>query len=658
MQNAFIRNRTEEFGHDIWSSYVLPPYFPGLGLNQARKSVVLEGGRGCGKTALLRYLSYQSQFSPERSEVPDEALKTIGLYLKADSQYFSGFTGAGFTDTQWQNVFEHALCLALAEQIVGSIQSLNASAKRAGQWGGTDKLDFNDAAGGFVTGGLPPGIDAFEKWLRTQRQNLSRWFKSFDVAAPPELLPLREFLAELIGEARKKLPYLANSVFAVYIDEYENLLEYQQKLLNTLIKSGEPPLIFHVAMKPNGMRTRKTTGPETIQEVADFRLIKLDDALAPQFKLFAAELFFFRLIGEAGVHESETPVSLEVLRDEHQIGTRLTDTAYQARVLAEMGRILPGKTYAEIAREALADPVLLGRWKRLVTMALVQSKSSLTAEDFLFESDPDASAVCAALLHQRSKTPHLVLEELRKHVAGTSSKFRDADWIHHFLVGTLLLLYLPYRQRSCPVYAGFDAFAKLSRTSVRHFLELCHLSIGTYSQSRRLGDFNVAVDVQAKAAFSASQKFRKEVTGNGDQGNRLLAVVNFLGKLFRLSQARPSQSEAERTHFSILDDGVTGDSRSLLDEAVKWSVLLEEPETKVKGNRYESNDYVLNPIYAPFFGISFNKGRKLEIQSRDADVILSGPIEQFTQLLRQYEKKWAIVSNEDQFEFDLDSGDE
>lgn len=657
MQNAFIRNRTEEFGHDIWSSYVLPPYFPGLGLNEARKSVVLEGGRGCGKTALLRYLSYQSQFSPERSDVPDEALKTIGLYLKADSQYFSGFTGAELTEIQWQNVFEHALCLALAEQVVGSIKSLNAGTKRTGQWGNIEKLDFNDAAGGFVEGGLPSDIDAIEKWLRMQRQGLSRWFKSFDETKPPELLPLREFLGELIGEARRKLPYLANSVFAVYIDEYENLLEYQQKLLNTLIKSGEPPLIFHVAMKPNGMRTRKTTGPETIQEVADFRLIKLDDLLAPQFKLFAAELFFFRLIGEAGVHESETPVSLEVLRDEHQIGARFADAAYQTRVFAEMDRILPGKAYSKIACDALADPVLLGRWKKLVATALTDSKSSLKAEDFLFETEPAASVVCAALLHQRSKTPPLVLQELRKHVDGKPSNFRDGDWIHRLLVGTLLLLYLPYRQRSCPVYAGFDAFAKLSRTSVRHFLELCHLSIGSYAQSRQLSDFSVSIDAQARAAFSASQKFRKEVTGNGDQGNRLLAVVNVLGKLFRLSQARLSQSEAERTHFSILDEEVVGNSKSVLDEAVKWSVLFEEPETQVKGNRYESNDYVLNPIYAPFFGISFNKGRKLEIRSRDADVILSGPIEQFTLLLRQYEKKWVIASNEDQFEFDLDSGD-
>ncbi len=653
MQNAFIRNRTEEFGHDIWSSYVLPPYFPGLGLNEARKSVVLEGGRGCGKTALLRYLSYQSQFSPNRAAVPLEALRTIGLYLKADSQYFSGFTGAGMPDSKWQNIFEHAVCLALAEQIAGAVRALNFDSKRTNQYGAIDKLDFNDAAGGYVDGGVPSDLPSFEKWLRTQRQTLSRWFKNFDDSKPPSLLPLREFLGALIQEIRGKLPYMATSVFAVYVDEYENLLEYQQKLLNTLIKSGEPPLIFHVAMKPNGMRTRGTTGPESIQEIADFRLIRLDDELAPQFRLFAAELFFFRLIGEAGVPESSTPVSLEMLRDEGRIRERAADSAYQDSVISEMNRILPGKSYGELARDVLADATLLSRWKKIVAEGLEEKKSPRSVDDFLQKEAPEASIVCAALLHQRSKTPEDVYQELSKYLSGEESRFQGGDWIHHLLVGALLLIYLPYRQRSCPIYAGFDAFAKLSRTNVRHFLELCHLSVGSFPSGQRLSEYTVSIDDQAKAAFTASQKFRKEVSGSGDQGNRLLAVVNVLGKLFRMSQARYSQSEAERTHFSILHEEVSGASKIVLDEAVKWSVLFEEPETKVKGSRYESNDYVLNPIYAPYFGLSYNKGRKLEINSLDANIILAGPIDQFTRLLRQYERKWELAPNDDQFDLDL-----
>lgn len=652
-QNAFIRNRAEEFDHDVWSTYVLPLYFPQLGLHEARKSHVLEGGRGCGKTALLRYLSYPSQFSPSRMVVPQSAFQTIGLYLKADSTYYSGFTGYGESEQRWQDIFEHALCLALAEQIVGSVRALNCTSERAGRYGQLSKLDFKYAVQGFAGDEVPADLAGFEKWLRVQRQLLSKWFKNFESTQPPTLLPLKGFLSALIEELRGKLTYLSDSVFAVYVDEYENLLDYQQRFVNTMIKGGEPPLIFHVAMKPNGMRTRQTIGTESIQETADYRLIPLDEYLKPTINLFCAELFFFRLISETELLDELTPVTTQDLQNEGGLEKR-KDPAYQKKVLDEINRILPGQRYSEVASEVLRDGTLRKRWEMIVGEALKDEGSKLTPDDFQDPNFPEESVVNAALLHQRSKRSKEIREEFVNLRAGKPSKYKSADWTHHVLVGTLLLMYLPLRQKPCPIYAGFDAFAQLSGTSVRHFLELCHLSIGDKAPRDSLVGYCVPVKQQAEAAVRASRKFRGEVSSFGDQGNRLLAVVNLLGKLFRLSHARYSQSEAERTHFSIVGEELTAQAEQVLKEAIKWSVLLKVPETKVKGNRYESDDYVLNPIYAPFFGLSYNKGRKLEMPTAEAETMLAGKLDDFTKLLRQYEIKWG-TDNGDQFLLGLES---
>lgn len=640
MQKPFILNRTEEFGQDIWDSYVLPPYFLDLGLSEARKSVVIEGGRGCGKTALLRYLSCHSQFSKNRSHLPDASLNTIGLYLKADSQYFSAFIGGGIEERKWQDIFEHALCLALAEQVVAAINAINCNADRQVRFGGIERLDFYSAIGGLSNNPIPKTLKEFETWLRKQRQMLSHWFKNFDESKPPELFGLHEFIFGIIHELREKLPYLSNSVFAVYIDEYENLLDYQQKFLNTLIKSGEPPLIFHIAMKPNGMRTRLTLGTEAIQEVGDFRRLILDDELEPDFELFAAELILFRLI-RAGLPEEESPVTRGKLQDENEIESRRADQGYREQVLSEARRILPGVRNAVVATLVLDDETLYKRWRKLLEEGLKLKGSGLVPDDFLDRAYPEASVVSIALLHQSSKKAEEVLEEFTKLQSGKVSRFKEGDWIHHFLMGTLLLIYLPYRQRPCPLYAGFDSFVKLSKTNVRHFLELCHLSIGNFDAHGEFGNFSVPINTQAEAAFRASRNFKEEVSGCGDLGNRLLSIVNFLGRLFRLSQNRPSQSEPERTHFSITNEEVSSEAQKVLGEAIKWSVLFKEPESKVKGVRYESSEYILNPIYAPFFGISYNKGRKLEIPAGQAEIILAGETEEFTSLLKQYEKQWA-----------------
>lgn len=651
MKNAFVRNRTEEFGHDVWDSYILPPYFSKLGLREARKSIVLEGGRGCGKTALLRYLSFQSQFSRHRHTLPD-GLDTIGLYLKADPQYFSGFFGGGLDEKRWHDIFEHALCLSLAEQLTDAVRALNCTPERADRFGLVDQLNFTEAVGGFSANPIPASLHDFQVWVRTQKQVLSRWFKNFDDASPPELLSMKEFLLAICVELRTKLPYLSETVFIVFIDEYENLLDYQQRALNTMIKGGEPPLIFHIAMKPNGMRTRMTIGMESIQEVADFRKVSLDDELAPDFELFAAELFFFRLM-QAGIPEDALPVTKVQLQDEAQLNFRRTDQGYRAAVSRQINRVLPGLSLRQIAEAALTDKTLKDRWFDLVSSGLKIKKSTLRPEQFFDLAHPEATVVSAALIHQM-KTPDELLTEFARLQKGETSRFKDGDWTHHFLLGTLLLIHLPFRQRPCPIYAGFDAFRRLSKTNVRHFLELCHQSVDTLEQGSDFSDFSVPPRAQADAAFRVSRKLKEEVSGCGDTGNRLLSIVNFLGKLFRLSQGRPSQSEPERTHFTIINGQVGDEAQRILGEAVKWSVLFAMPESKVKGTRYESSEYVLNPIYAPFFGISYNKGRKLEIPCPQASTILCGNIEEFTGLLRQYEKQWTVDTNQAQLALGLE----
>lgn len=652
IRQAFVRNRTEEFGLDLWGTYVLPPYYGDLGLNEVGKSIVLEGGRGSGKTALLRYVSYNSQFSSKRADIPDVAFKNIGLYLKADTQYFSAYSGGDITDRKWQDVFEHSLCLALTEQVIGALTTLNGSIDRKNKYGQLENLNFAEAVSGYSNEEIPSELDKFEKWVRQRRQELSRWFRNVESNNLPELFPLREFLGAVIHHVRAHLPYMKDSIFAVYIDEYENLLDYQQRFLNSLIKGGEPPLIFHVAMKPNGMRTRQTIGTEAIQEVADFRKLSLDSLLEPEFELFSAELFFFRLV-RAGLPENLVPINLETLQDESKIRERIESKNYRTRLISEINRILPGLKYGEIAKIILADPVLSKRLQKLIDGGLKQQNSRLASEEFIDKEYPEASVVCAALLHQSSKTADEVLKELENLKSGARSYFKDGDWVHHFLVGSILLVYFPYRQRACPLYAGFSAFRSLSKTNVRHFVELCNLATTGLSNANEFSEFSVPVDVQADAALKVSRLFKNEVAGCGDLGNRLLAIVNVMGKLYRLSQGKPAQSEPERTHFCVINAAVSEEAERVLSEAVKWSVFFVQTESKVKGVRYESNEYVLNPIFAPFFGISYNKGRKLEMPSPQAEAMLTGTVQDYTNLLKTYERAW-VTSDEEQLSLGLE----
>src|SRR5688500_6858433 len=55
-----------------------------------------------------------------------------------------------------------------------------------------------------------------------------------------------------------QLPQFVGKHFFFLIDEYENLLDYQQQVLNTLIKHSGDVYTFKVAVRELGMRARST----------------------------------------------------------------------------------------------------------------------------------------------------------------------------------------------------------------------------------------------------------------------------------------------------------------------------------------------------------------------------------------------------------------
>lgn len=76
--------------------------------------------------------------------------------------------------------------------------------------------------------------------------------------------PLRTFAEILRTEG-----LLGERVVFCCIDEYENLLNYQQAILNTYIKHAEPPLSYKVGVRKNGLRNRQTLDGQDVLRVPD-----------------------------------------------------------------------------------------------------------------------------------------------------------------------------------------------------------------------------------------------------------------------------------------------------------------------------------------------------------------------------------------------------
>jgi hypothetical protein len=638
LHRVFSKNRTEELGHDVWRHFVVPPFYDRLDLQDARKPRVIVGGRGCGKTMLLRYLSHESTFSSDRPDVPIGALSHIGLYWRVDTQFARVMSGRGLPDETWVAAFDHLLAIVIGLEVLRSMRGISRS-----NIGGLPRIHL-EAVKLRRLAPFDPSFDCnpieLESKLDVKLAEFELWIANVKKVSEPIFLPGRNFLLFLIRDLQEQLSFLANAIFFVYLDEFENLLEIQQRAINTCLKHSESPLIFNLAMKRNGFGTTGTLGEESINDIADYRTHDLERYLLEgDFQLFAAEVLFHNLTLAGLQEESDIP---RLLRDPSLLSQR-REERHRSLILRRVGEMFPNLSHEELAETVFADEALHKTLLKKVSQALVQRKSNLEASMFVRPAQPQASIIIPALLSRKQATQE-ILEELDKLDSGFDNRFTGkTNWIHNNFIGALLSLYESY-PRACPFYAGFTTFCLLARGNMRHFLELCHKSLNQVARSVERDGWTVPPADQASAARQVSADFLGEIRSFGRYGNRLHVFVLRLGSLFALAHTRPSQSEPEQCHFAVTrGKAISEEDNLLLVEAVKWSVLFEDEATKVK-DEYQaaSFEYVLNPIYSPYFHISYRKRRRLEITSDELHVLIGGSYEEVASLLRRYSAKWSV----------------
>lgn len=640
LRTVFAKNRTEELGSDVYKHFVVPPFFDLLDLQVARKPRLLIGGRGCGKTMLLRYLSHQSAFSKDRRCIPKDEITRIGLYWRLDTQFAAVMNERGVAPDVWHSAFNHLIALFLGIEILESVKNIASSECPVLSISDLENLSFDRLS--VFDERFRGKIGNLKKSFEEKLWELELWVANVRKQKEPVFLPGVQFLIPLISHIKETLPQFQDAIYFVYVDEFENLLSYQQRILNTCLKHSEMPLIFNIAMKRHAFETIETVGTESIQDIADYRTHDLEDYLVQNdFQIFAAEVLFLNL-ALAGIHD--TPVDPQNLRDPTTLQTR-KEKSYQDRILNRIREILPGLSHEELAEVALQNDSLKRKLRERIEAGLKSKNSELGVEKFFRPESPMATITTTALLHRSRLTPEEILQEFDLLAKGKPNRFSGTGgWIHNNFIGCLLWLYESH-SATCPFFAGFDTFCFLARGNLRHFLELCHTSLNQITEQAETAKFIVPQALQAKAARQASAAFLHEIPAFGRFGDRLHTFVFRLGSLFALAHRRPTQSEPEQSHFALSSgsEPLSESAIKFLHEAEKWSVLFQEEETKNKtDSKVASFEYILNPVYAPYFNITYRKKRKLDLDAEEFRILIHGTFDEANELLKRFSKRWEV----------------
>lgn len=599
--NPFRENRTEQM-RDLWKYYV-----PFPGLDETGKPIVIQGGRGSGKTMFFKCNSWRqvlSQIKKDHRAVEDILTENgfIGIYYRVDTAFVSSMCSK--EENHWDSIFGTYLSVCILQEVLDLLIILNDNmqlpeaslsefssifSKRIYSESTVDTLyAFRNECDLY--------LDAIED--KINGLSPSNTFKLRGVNVHRYINDLCKACSNIVG---KEL------LFKIFIDEYETLQTYQQKIVNTLIKHSALPVIFNIGLRPKGMKTKETISEtETIEAPHDYQPLT----------------FEFDLDAYPNIVRDICRKRIALGKEQNKIPADASED-----IMDYLGIYSLEYEVERIRQSKKKLPHLAKLTSKIEELASQENISSELTQQYIAELCEKApiinSRVHYALLCKKTAyTP--TLSELYEAYSKNSDRY--IEWMHNRKYAAIFLLCKEAKHEK--MYYGFDIFTSLSSNIVRYFLELCEQTFRIAFINGYAWNGPIPPEIQTQAARYVSEYKIIDIAGYEPYGKELRIFIQYLGQIFyKLHTAEDNTlGEPEPNHFNTKDLSLPGSTRQILDSAIMCNVLQEGEPTKRKQSKLspETIDYYINKIYVPYFDISHRNQRKIQVDVKVLNNLLSG----------------------------------
>ena len=236
--------------------------------------MIILGGKGSGKTHILRYCSYQVQRMRHESDVGVGLQKEgyIGIYLRCGGLNASRFSGKGQSEEAWSALFQQYMDLWLAELFLTTVSDAFPAVQqsRSSVRIADELFDVRPESEITSAESLVEELKALRRALDVAINNaaLTRRLDVMVQVTPSRLVfgPPKIVAAEV--------PELDGIQVLYLIDEFENLSKEQQRYVNTLIREKERPASFKIGARLYGVRTYETySAGELNREGSEYEMV-------------------------------------------------------------------------------------------------------------------------------------------------------------------------------------------------------------------------------------------------------------------------------------------------------------------------------------------------------------------------------------------------
>ena len=576
--------------------------------------MLLSGGKGSGKTHLMRYFSSSVRKLRYSGDLKAAVLadKYLSIYTQADGMNAGRFDDKGASDTAWAAVFSFYCEIWLAIQFLKAAREIRKA--DSAEW---DEVAFLSTAREMFTSAPPElaNIEALITYLTEMRKSIDRVvsniatgrrkLEEIDVCISPG-----DLVFGLPRAFRDVSPDMSGILFVYMIDEIENFTSTQQRFLNSLIRYRKEPVTFKIGARLYGLRTRETLGgtSESIRNGAEYMQVELDEWLRENSEAYSdlGRKMIAKRLEAAGLWRpgTVTPDSVgkffaEVDRSKY----------YQKATLAMVKKYDEKKElrpYFEELRKQIEEKA--GSADRGVVSTIIDG---LRIPEF-----PLLEKVNVYLLYRDWKNDQSLLcsseaikESAADFLAGRRTKRGDSykESYEHFQADLLAQL-----THDCKVqritYAGLDTLIHLSQGFPRNLLGLLKQ---IYRRSLFAGELpfqdgkQIGIASQVEGVRDAAAWFWDDAQPDS-HGPEARSAIEALAELFSAVRFSLKPAECSVGSFTVSSTVGTQRAREVLRYAQNWSYLIH-----IKGVGSNRNDaaavdekYQLSPMLAPRWEVS------------------------------------------------------